>query len=202
MSPAYKTIWFLPLVIALYVYAKINNTLKGKFMTAKQTSIERNVALFIARALRIKRSKARNPDWARVDEPDFILPSLMYYVIGVPLIPVLAMLAYAVLNGSLADSIAPLLLPLAGPFEERLALFAAGVVIMLGVMVTLFVSITHKPDGDDLVEMLSDHDENILERLAEVEETINKRIDSLISEGPVVLTHSPEDMDIAERIGG
>lgn len=29
VSPAYKTIWFLPLVIVLYVYAKIKNTLKG-----------------------------------------------------------------------------------------------------------------------------------------------------------------------------
>lgn len=170
-------------------------------MTAKQTSIARRIALSLVRALRIQRSKAKNPDWARVDEPDFILPSLMYYVIGIPLISVLAMFTYVSLNGSLADSIAPLLLPLSGPFEERLALFAAGVVIMLGVMVTLFVSITHKPDGDDLVEMMSDLDENIQEHLAEVEENVNKRIDSLINDGPV-LVHTQEDMDIAKRIGG
>lgn len=29
VSPAYITIWFLPLVALLYVYAKIKNTLKG-----------------------------------------------------------------------------------------------------------------------------------------------------------------------------
>lgn len=29
VSPAYLTLWFLPLVAILYVYAKLKNTLKG-----------------------------------------------------------------------------------------------------------------------------------------------------------------------------
>lgn len=165
----------------------------------KKISIEKQIARKIVQALGLKKSAEKNPDWARVDEPDFILPSLMYYVIGIPLISALAVFAYVTLNGSLADTLARLLMPLAGSFEERLALLAAGIVIMIGLMVTLFVSITHKPDGDDLVEMISDLDENIQEHLAEVEENVNKRIDDLINDGPVFI-HT-DDADIAERIG-
>lgn len=165
----------------------------------KKISIEKQIARKIVQALGLKKSAEKNPNWARVDEPDFILPSLMYYVIGIPLISVLAMFAYATLNGSLADFIARLLMSLAGSFEERLALLATGIVIMIGVMVTLFVSITHKPDGDDLVEMISDLDKNTQEHLAEVEESVNQRIDALIADGPVLMQHP--DVDIAERIG-
>lgn len=167
----------------------------------KKISIERNIAKWIMRALRIKQSEKKNPDWARVDEPDFILPSMMYYVVGIPLIVTLAMLSYAIINGSLAGIIAALIAPLNGSLTERMGVFAAGTITMIGVMVTLFMSITHKPDGDDLVEMISDLDENIQEHLAEVEENVNKRIDALINDGPV-LVHTQEDMDIAKRIGG
>ncbi len=164
----------------------------------KKISIEKQIARKIVQALGLKKSAKNNPDWARVDEPDFILPSLMYYVIGIPLISALAVFAYTTLNGSLADTIARLLMPLAGSFEERLALLAAGIVIMIGLMVTLFASITHKPDGDDIVEMLSDLDENAQSHITAVEESINQRIDALIADGPVLMTSHE---DIAEEIG-
>lgn len=146
-------------------------------------------------SLRAKlKGRKKNPDWSRVDEPDNILPSFMMFIVGFFVTIALAMFAYAFMNDSLAVWIGTFLAlqHSALPFVDQLAAFTAIVIVLLNVIIITAFAILRPADGDDLVEMISDLDENINERIAEFEHTVDERIRLIEQDAIFPVTPEPE----------
>ncbi len=177
-GPMALTIFFMPILLVIAAIAAIINSLKGSPLMKRIESFKRRFAFLVKRVKARNARRKKNPDWSRVEEPDNILPSFMYYIVGVPLTGVLMMIAYSIMNGSLAVWIGTYLATLQGnlSFDDRLAGFTAVIILLINLVVIFAYSLNRVPDGDDIVEMISDHDENINERIAELERTMDDRM--------------------------
>lgn len=140
------------------------------------------------------KGRKKNPDWARVDEPDNILPSMMMFVVGFFVTVGMAMLAYVIMNESLAVWIGTFiaLQHSALPFADQLAAFTAVVIVLLNVVIITAFAILRPADGDDIVEMLSDLDENTQERIVELEHTVDERIARIEQDAIFPVASEPE----------
>lgn len=141
------------------------------------------------------KGRKKNPDWSRVDEPDNILPSFNMFIVGFIVNVFLMMLAYVIMNDTLAVWIGTFLAMqhLPYPFEDQLAAFTAVVILFFNLIVIMFASITREPGGDDVVEMISDLDANTQERIVELEHTIDERLRRIEDEIGVPVLEVPDE---------
>lgn len=194
-EPAYKTIWFLPLTILLWLGVRAQKIFQPKQgdPMAKPT--------FKSRVISFLKRRKKNPDWARVDEPDNILPSFMIMIFGF-IVSVLSMMAaYSFMTGALENWIASFLAAQTTdlPFNQLYAAFTAVLVLLIDFLILFALSVFRVADHDDIVEMVSDLDENIQERIVELENTLTERLDRIIQNEVVTYTED-EFVQVEERI--
>jgi len=133
-------------------------------------------------------------------EPDTILPVFLDFLFGMIMTAVLAMGAYAFMNGGMAEWIAHFIAaqpnPLGYGFEDRFAAFTSSVII-LAEMVTIFaIALSRKPDNEDVVEVINDLADELNERFAEFENRTANEIDQVRK---MVDDLTPEDAAAIER---
>lgn len=147
------------------------------------------------------KTRKKNPDWARVDEPDNILPSFMIMVIGLALSVASAFFAYAFMTGQIETALAKILIQMNGDYEQNYATLTAVLIVFIQLVIAFGTSLFRVPDGDDLVEMISDLDENHQERLVELENKIDERLGKIEREMDL-LDDSPELNERMNSIAG
>lgn len=133
---------------------------------------------------RVRKSKAT--DDIERSEPETILQSTQDAVFGFFLAAVWSMVAYAFMTDQAVEFLARILIVMRGPFEERLAVLTAVLVLFADVLVAFAVAINREPGGNDIVDVVNDLGGQIDERFAEQEERMaaelakaNKRLDEL-----------------------
>jgi hypothetical protein len=130
------------------------------------------------------KAKRKNPDWARVEEPDTIARPAVYAVFGILIVGFSALAAFIVMTSSPLEAIALFLASFNSdlPFTELYAAFGAAVIVLVDLVVMTLFMLLAPADNDDLVEMISDLDANTQERFIELENTINEKLHSLKEE--------------------
>lgn len=144
------------------------------------TQIKKNNLSKIFAALK---NKKKNPDWARIEEPDVLLKNFEYVIYGVVITAFLVLLTWGVMSASPIIWIAQFLASLNSslPFEQQLAAFGAAVIILINMLLTVIFMIFAPASNDDVVEMVSDLDGNIQDRIVELENTFNEQLNSIIT---------------------
>lgn len=128
----------------------------------------------------------KNPDWARIEEPNTIIQPVQVGVIGVVITAFCMLFAYSVMTNSLMEWIAYYLVqlqlnnPLA-TFTELYAAFTVAIVFFAHLLVTVWFLFFMPASNDDIVEMISDLDSNTQERIVELENTFNEKLDRIIN---------------------
>jgi low affinity Fe/Cu permease len=127
------------------------------------------------------KKKKKNPDWARVEEPDMIVRPFTFIVVATILTAFLMLFTMNIMNGSLVYWAASFLTSLHSPlpFTQLYASFGVAIVFFACFVFILLVSIQMQPDNDDIVEMISDLDANIQERIVELDNKIDEKFDAI-----------------------
>jgi hypothetical protein len=148
------------------------------------------------------KTRKKNPDWARVDEPDNILPTFMIMIFGLIISVFWMMIAYAFMTGQVETGIASFLsaLKVDLPFDQLYATLTAVVILLINVLILFAGSAFRVASNDDIVEMISDLDENLQERIVELEQNVTTRLDRIEVES--VSLSEGELAQIEERIDG
>jgi predicted PurR-regulated permease PerM len=148
------------------------------------------------------KTRKKNPDWARVDEPDNILPSFTIMIFGLILAVIWAMVAYAFMTGQIESAIAHILAAQKTDltFDQLYAAFTSVVILLISIFVLFALSLFRVADNDDIVEMISDLDENVQERIVELESNVTERLERIEREG--VTFSEVELAQLEERING
>lgn len=128
-----------------------------------------------------KKDRKKNPDWSRIEEPDEIVKPMLIGIIGIVIAAFSMMTAWNVMTTSptvwIATFLASLNSPL--PFPQLYATFASAVIVMIDLFVTTIYIFFNVPGNEDVIEMISDLDSNIQERIVELENGLNQKIDAI-----------------------
>lgn len=129
-----------------------------------------------------KKNGKKNPDWARVEEPDRF-DNLYLAIIGTVLTGFLMLLAYLVMSNNMIDLIAQYLASFNTTltFNERLTIFGMGLIMFINLSITLLF-LAAPVSNDDIVEMISDLDSNTQERLVELEHNVTEHLNHIASD--------------------
>ncbi len=127
------------------------------------------------------KSKKKNPDWARVDEPDSIARPAVFAIFGMLIIAFSVLMAFVVMTSSPVYVVASFLVSLHStlPFTQLYATFGGALIVMIDLVVMTIFLMFSPADNDDLVEMISDMDANTQERFVELENTFNEKLNAL-----------------------
>ncbi len=127
------------------------------------------------------KSKKKNPDWARVEEPDAIARPALFAIFGMVIIGFSVLTAFVVMTSSPAYVIASFLVSLNSdiPFPQLYAAFGAALIVMIDLVVMTIFLMFAPADNDDIIEMISDLDSNTQERLVELEQSVGMKVDEL-----------------------
>jgi hypothetical protein len=149
--------------------------------------------LTLSRLRTIIKARKKNPNWARVDEPDNILPSFTIMIFGLIMSAFSMMLVYLFMTGQIETWIANFLAAqkTSLAFDELYAVFTAALVFLIDLLILFALALFRVPDGDDIVEMISDLDENLQERIVELENTVSQKLDRI--EREVDVFEVPDD---------
>lgn len=123
--------------------------------------------------------KKKNPDWARVEEPDTIIKPVTFAVFGVLITAFLVLLTYSMMMNSPIEMIAYFLASFDGEFNELYASFGVALIVLTNLLVTVLFMFFAPADNDDLVEMISDMDANTQERLVELENSVTEHLNRI-----------------------
>lgn len=126
-----------------------------------------------------KKSAKKNPDWARVEEPDTILKPVTFAVFGVLITSFLVILTYSMMMNSPIEMIAYFLASFDGEFNELYASFAVALIVLTNLLVTVLFMFFSPADNDDIVEMLRDLDANFQERMVEHEQNTSEHLNRI-----------------------
>jgi len=127
------------------------------------------------------KNKKKNPDWARVDEPDSIARPAVFAIFGVMIAAFSVLMAFAVMTTSPAHVVASFLVSLHSElsFTQLYAAFGGALIVMIDLVVTTIFMMFSPADNDDIVEMLSDLDANVQERIVELEQSFNEKLNEI-----------------------
>lgn len=130
------------------------------------------------------KNKKKNPEWARVDEPDTIARPAVFAVFGMLIIAFTVLLAFIVMTTSPVHAVAAFLASLHSslPFNQLYAAFGAALIVMIDLVVMTLFMLLSPADNDDLVEMISDLDANLQERIVELENSVNEKLEVIRQE--------------------
>jgi hypothetical protein len=130
------------------------------------------------------RNKNKNPDWARVEEPDTIVKPVWIGVVGLVIAAFSMLAAWNVMTISPIDWIAYFLVSLHStmPFTQLYAAFTSAVIVMVDLMVATIFMFFSTADNDDVIEMISDLDANFQERIVELENSFNEKLENIKSD--------------------
>jgi hypothetical protein len=130
------------------------------------------------------RNKNKNPDWARVEEPDTIVKPVWIGVVGLVIAAFSMLAAWNVMTISPIDWIAYFLVSLHStmPFTQLYAAFTSAVIVMVDLMVATIFMFFSTADNDDVIEMISDLDANFQERIVEHENSFNEKLENIKSD--------------------
>lgn len=123
------------------------------------------------------KTRKKNPDWARVEEPDQIARPAMYAIFGVLITGFSMLTAFIVMTNDPIVLIAGFLSSFGSDFASVYAAFGAALIALCDLFVATLFMLLAPADNDDVVEMISDLDANIQERIVELENNFNERID-------------------------
>lgn len=128
--------------------------------------------------LRLKKSKA--DDNIERHEPDRFIPIAQDFFFGIVFTACFMMLAYAFMNGSMAEWIGNFIAHnAAGSFDERFSAFTAACIALVSMVVIFGVALTREASNDDIVEVTNDQSDEINERFAELENRIAGQLDEI-----------------------
>jgi hypothetical protein len=134
---------------------------------------------FFKRLIARKDAK-KNPDWARVEEPDrFDMVTLS--LIGIIITAFLILLAQIVLTNNMVEVTAYYLASFdtAMTFNERLAALGVGLITFINLFITMIFVLFAPVSNDDIVEMISDMDANTQERFVELENNVTEHLNRI-----------------------
>jgi hypothetical protein len=134
------------------------------------------------RLFTVKKSAKKNPDWARVEEPETTLQSATIAVFGVTITAFLVILTYSMMMNSPIEMIAYFLASFDGEFNELYASFAVAIIVLTNLFVTVMFMFFAPVSNDDIVEMISDLDSNTQERLVELEHNVTEHLNHIASD--------------------
>jgi hypothetical protein len=144
------------------------------------------------------RKQNKNPDWARIEEPENFLKNTFLTVIVLVLTGLFGALAANIL-ASPDEAMLRFVQFLRGygtDFDKVYASFSVALIAMINLLLLVIFIVFGHSDEDDVVEMLSDFDAAINERIAEVEHTITERLDDInIQMGDMLNGNSSEALD-------
>lgn len=135
----------------------------------------------IKRFVSMRKNKQKNPDWARVEEPDTIIRPATFGVFGLVVVALSVWLAWIVMTTSPIDAIANFLVSLHSdmPFTQLYAAFASALIVMIDLLVMTIFLFFSNAGNDDVIEMIRDLDTNTQERLVEFENTMREKFNGL-----------------------
>lgn len=124
--------------------------------------------------------KNKNPDWARVEEPDTIVKPVWLGIVGMVIAAFSMLAAWNVMTVSPIEWIATFLVSLNSemPFDQLYAAFTSAVIVLVDLLVITIFMFFSTPDNDDVIEMISDLDSNIQERIVELENSFNEKLEA------------------------
>lgn len=128
---------------------------------------------------RIFNNKKKNPDWARVEEPDTFLQASLFGVIGVVITAFLVLLAYSLMMNSPIEMIAYYLASFDGEFNELYASFGVAIIVLTNLFVTVLFMFFAPVSNDDIIEMIADLDANTQERFVELENNVTEHLNRI-----------------------
>jgi low affinity Fe/Cu permease len=145
------------------------------------TTQEKVSGNFLARIRAALKNRKKNPDWARVDEPETLLKGSQFAIFGVMITAFLVIITWTVMIGDPVQWIAHFLFALHSPlpFNQLLASFGVAVIVLINMLVTVIFILFAPVNNDDIVEMISDLDANIQERIVELENGTNEKLDEI-----------------------
>jgi len=176
-APSFLTIPLIPLVLVLYVIAIPINYLKESSMF--NTFVSRIRTAIAKRQARSKRL------WARVEEPDQIIRPFWFGLFTLVFTALASMMIYNLftVDGGPVTWIASLLATTANgsQYSQVYAAFGIALISLINLTIYSVYAFFAHADEDDVIEMISDLDANIQERLTEIENGITTRLDKIDS---------------------
>lgn len=129
----------------------------------------------------IEKKKNKNPDWARVEEPDTIVKPVWLGIVGLVIAAFSMLAAWNVMIASPISWIAYFLISLHSdmPFTQLYAAFTSAVIVLVDLVVITIFMFFSTADNDDVIEMISDLDANFQERIVELDNGINQKLDDI-----------------------
>jgi hypothetical protein len=126
-------------------------------------------------------ARKKNPDWARVEEPDEIIKPVLFGIVGMTIAAFSMMAAWTMMTISPMEWIASFLVSLHSdlPFEKLYATFASAVIVLVDLLIMIVFIFFGTPDNGDVIEMISDLDSNTQERIVELDNTLNEKLDAI-----------------------
>lgn len=125
------------------------------------------------------RPRKKNPDWARVEEPDTIARPAMFAIFGVLITGFSMLAAFIVMTSDPIVLIAQFLASFGDDFTSIYAAFGAALIALVNLFIVTLFMFMAPADNDDVVEMISDLDANTQERFVEMENTIVQHCTSI-----------------------
>lgn len=126
------------------------------------------------------KTRKKNPDWARVEEPDQIARPAMYAIFGVLIAGFSMLTAFIiVMTNDPILLIAQFLSSFGSDFASVYAAFGAAVIALCDLFVATLFMLLAPADNDDVVEMISDLDANVQERIVEMEQSFNEKLEAI-----------------------
>lgn len=128
-------------------------------------------------------TRKKNPDWARINEPDEVTKPLVYALFGMVFMSFSALVALNVLTMPMSPVhwVAYFLASFNSdlPFNYQLAAFGAALIVLIDLFVLTVFLMFAPADNSELADMISKLDDNTQERFVELEHTFIERLDEI-----------------------
>lgn len=125
--------------------------------------------------------RKKNPEWARINEPDEVAKPLVYGIFGVFIMAFSVLAAFNVLTISPVHWVAHFLASFNSdlPFDYQLAALGAALIVLIDLVVLTVFLMFAPADNNELADMISELDDNTQERIVELEQTFNEKLDEI-----------------------
>lgn len=150
--------------------------------TTTQEKVSGNIfSRSFARIRTALKNRKKNPGWARVEEPETFLRDAQMVIYGVTITAFLVIFTWVAMIGSPIQWVAHFLYAMNStlPFDQLYASFGVALIVLINVVVTVIFIMFANSNNDDIVEMISDLDANLQERIVEFENSVNTRLDEI-----------------------
>jgi hypothetical protein len=126
-------------------------------------------------------TRKKNPDWARINEPDEVAKPVVYGLFGVFIMAFSVLAAFNMLTVSPVHWVAYFLASFNSdlPFNYQLAAFGAALIVLIDLVVLTVFLMFAPADNSELADMISELDNNTQERLVELEHTFSEQLDEI-----------------------